>query len=127
MLTPFKFSRERTESRTRSTNAFTAFSLTRLPGGTISRTTGVDASASLNGRPMQARMGTRRYLNVDNENGGVTEFSVFWLNTENRVGENFISTTINPDLRRFDEPKEGHAKVRQEHHRDRQEVHGIHG
>src|SRR2546422_941529 len=44
MFTPFKFSRDRTESRTRSTNAFTAFSLTRLPGGTISRTTGVDLS-----------------------------------------------------------------------------------
>src|SRR5438445_11196679 len=70
MFTPFRFSRERTESRTRSTNAFTAFSLTRLPGGTISRTTGVDASASRNGRPMQARMDTRRYLNIHNERGG---------------------------------------------------------
>src|SRR5207247_1582436 len=32
-------------------------------------------------------------------------------------------------MRRFSEPtcKEGHAEVRQEHHRDRQEVQGIHG
>src|SRR2546428_8359530 len=70
MFTASRFSSDRTESRTRSTNVFTAFSLTRLPGGTISRTTGVEASASRNGRRMQARMGTPRYLNVDNERGG---------------------------------------------------------
>src|SRR5947208_6730734 len=64
MFTASRFSKERTEPRTRSTKAFTAFSLTRLPGGTISRTTGVDVSASRNGRPMRACMGTRRYLNV---------------------------------------------------------------
>src|SRR5437867_3041984 len=64
MFTASRFSSERTESRTRSTNVFTAFSLTRRPGGTISRTTGVEASASRKGRGMQARMGPRSYLNV---------------------------------------------------------------
>src|SRR2546425_10643509 len=127
MLTPFKFSRERTESRTRSRNAFTAFSLTRLPGGTISMTTGVDASAWRKGRPMQACMGTRRYLNVDNENGGSYRIFGFLAKYREPGGENFISTTTNHALRHFDEPKGGHAKVRQEHHRDHQEVHGIHG
>src|SRR5207249_9082118 len=64
MFTASRFSSERTESRTRSTNVFTAFSLTRRPGGTISRTTGVEASASRKGRCMRARMGPRSYLNV---------------------------------------------------------------
>src|SRR5712692_9776748 len=64
MFTASRFSKERADSRTRSTNAFAAFSLTRRPGGTISRTTGVEDSASRNGRRMQARMGTPSYLNV---------------------------------------------------------------
>src|SRR2546428_11671292 len=64
MLTASRFFSERTESRTRSTNVFTAFSVTRRPGGTISRTTGVEVSASRKGRRMQARMGPRSYFNV---------------------------------------------------------------
>src|SRR3989304_4257312 len=55
---------DRTASRTRPTRDARVFSPTRLPGGTTSKTTGVDPRRSRNGARIVGRMGEGGYLNV---------------------------------------------------------------